>query len=103
MENWRMRFRRNWLYMLTGLLISVFLWLAVLGSALGVVYVTHQCRLLYHQLASLEQEKNSLEVDWGRYLLEESSLASMQRLEAVAQKDLELQVPGIEKIVVVKP
>ena len=29
MENWRMRFRRNWLYMLTGLLISVFLWLAV--------------------------------------------------------------------------
>lgn len=83
--------------------LVVFLWLAVLGSALGVVYVAHQCRLLYHQLASLEQEKNSLEVDWGRYLLEESSLASMQRLEAVAQKDLELQVPGIEKIVVVKP
>ncbi len=81
----------------------VFLWLALLGSALAVVYVAHQCRLLYHELALLEQEKNALEVDWGRYLLEESALASMHRLEAVAQKDLALQVPGIEKIVVVKP
>lgn len=79
------------------------LWLAVVGSALGVVYVAHQSRLLYHELALLEQEKNRLEVDWGRYLLEESSLASMYRVETAAQKKLGLQVPGIEEIVVVKP
>lgn len=30
-----MRFRRNWLYMLTGLLISVFLWLAVSADTVG--------------------------------------------------------------------
>ncbi|HAD10293.1 MAG TPA: cell division protein FtsL [Porticoccaceae bacterium] len=83
--------------------LIVFLWLAVLGSALGVVYVTHQSRLLYHELALLEQEKNRLEVDWGRYLLEESSLASMHRVEAAAQKELGLAVPGIEEVVVVKP
>ena len=79
------------------------LWILVLFSGLCVVLVSHKTRLLYGELAILEQQKNSLEVAWGQYLLEESSLASLHRLESYAQKELGMRVPVLDQIVVVKP
>ncbi len=35
MDSWRTTFKRNWLYMLTGTLISVFLWVAVSADTVG--------------------------------------------------------------------
>ncbi len=35
MDGWRATFKRNWLYMLTGTLISVFLWVAVSADTVG--------------------------------------------------------------------
>ena len=78
-------------------------WALMLLSGLSVVFVSHQCRLLYSELAELEQEKNRLEVAWGQYLLEESSLASLHRVEAVARQELAMQAPTLEQIVVVNP
>ena len=40
--------------------IMVVVWLLMLCSGLSVVYVSHQCRLLYSELALLEQQKNCL-------------------------------------------
>ncbi|RLA44308.1 MAG: cell division protein FtsL [Gammaproteobacteria bacterium] len=79
------------------------LWLSVLLSGLAVVYVSHQNRVLYTELAVLEQKKHRLEVAWGQYLLEESSLASLQRVEILARQKLTMQVPPLEEIVMVKP
>lgn len=79
------------------------LWLLVLISGVAVVYVSHQCRLLYGQLAALEQQKNQLEVEWGQYLLEESTLASLQRIEQLATQELDMQVPVLDDVVVVRP
>ena len=67
-------------------------WLAVLLSGLGVVYVSHQCRLLYGELAQLQQEKNRLEIARGQNLL-----------EASAHGKLHMQVPALDEIVRVKP
>ena len=83
--------------------VTVALWLSVLLSGLCVIYTSHQCRLLYSELALREQEKHSLEVAWGKYLLEESSLASLHRVESLARRELGMQAPVLDEIVRVNP
>jgi|AZII01.1.fsa_nt_gi cell division protein FtsL len=78
-------------------------WMAVLLSGLGVVYVSHHCRLLYGELAQLQQEKNRLEIARGQNLLEASALASLHRVEKLALGKLDMQVPALDEIIRVKP
>ena len=78
------------------------LWLAVLVSGIAVVNSSHLCRQLYGQLSLLEREKNSLQVEWGRYLLEQSSWASLSRVEQLAAARLKMRVPAAEEIVMVQ-
>ena len=78
-------------------------WLAVLLSGLGVVYTSHQCRLLYGELAQLQQEKNRLEIARGQNLLEASAQASLHRVEQLALGKLGMQVPALDEIIRVKP
>jgi len=82
-------------------LLSV-IWVAVICSALSVVYVSHLCRQLYSELSRLEQDANTLQVEWGRYLLEQSSWASLSRIERLAKSRLQMRVPGAEEIVVIR-
>jgi len=79
------------------------LWLLVLVSAVAVVVTSHRCRLLYAELARLQQQENHLQVEWGQYLLEQSSWASLNRIEQLAHEELGMQVPEFEDMVVVKP
>ncbi|MDO7653696.1 MAG: cell division protein FtsL [Porticoccus sp.] len=77
-------------------------WVTVICSALSVVYVSHLCRQLHNELSRLEQEENTLQVEWGRYLLEQSSWASLSRIEQLAKSRLNMRVPDTEEIVVVR-
>lgn len=77
-------------------------WMTVICSALSVVYVSHLCRQLHSELSRLEQEENTLQVEWGRYLLEQSSWASLSRIEQLAKSHLHMRVPNTEEIVVVR-
>ncbi len=79
------------------------LWLLVMASALAVVQVSHLCRQRYSELASLQRQENRLQVQWGQYLLEQSSWASLTRIEAIAQDKLGMQVPETDDVVMVKP
>jgi cell division protein FtsL len=78
------------------------LWLALVLSALSVIYVSHLCRQLYNELAKLDQEANALQVEWGRYLLEQSSWASLSRVEQLAKSQLQMRVPEPSEIVIVR-
>jgi cell division protein FtsL len=79
------------------------LWVATLVSALGVVHVSHSCRLLYSELAQLQQEENDLQVAWGQYLLEQSSLATLTLIESKAEQELGMRVPELQDVVMVQP
>jgi len=83
--------------------IVVVVWLLDLVSTVAVVIASHRCRQLYAELARLQQEENRLQVEWGQYLLEQSSWASLGRIEQLAQEKLEMYVPEIDTIVLVKP
>ena len=83
------------------LLLLLTLWLMTIVSSLGVVYVTHDTRLKYHQLETLRRQENQLQVAWGQYLLEENTWAAYSRVEKIARDDLSMQTPTADNTIVV--
>lgn len=88
-------FRRN-------ALIIAGLWFAVLASGLGVVYSTHLSRKLVNELNVARHQSSDLHVQWGQYLLEQSTWAAYNRVENVATDKLQMMVPPHQSIVIVK-
>lgn len=83
-------------------LLWVFLlWMAVLVSALAVIYSAHDTRNKFSALEVLRVQQNALQVDWGKYLLEESAHASFGRIEKIATEKLLMTVPTMKQVVVV--
>lgn len=77
--------------------------LAVMLSALGIVYAEHQQRRLFVELQSLEQTRDALNVEWGRLQLEQSTWATHGRVEALARERLDMVIPSPESVVIVRP
>ena len=85
------------------LISCLLLWVLVVLSAIAVIYSNHLCRNLYAELSRLEQQKNALQVEWGRYLLEQSTWASLGRVEKIASSELKMHIPASGEIVMVAP
>ncbi len=81
----------------------VFMLVLVLISALGVVYVKHQSRKLFVELQALQQDRDELNIEWGKLLLELSTLATPTRVERIARDELGMKPPSPEKIIIVTP
>ena len=77
------------------------LWLAVVFSAVAVAYYSHLCRQTYGELTAMEREANQLQVDYGRYLLEQSAWGSLQRVDSMARDRLQMDTPQASEIVMV--
>ena len=73
----------------------------VLVSGLSVVYLTHRDRVLFNKLQVLREQANELDVQWGQLLIEQSTLGVGGRVEQRATEQLEMQIPEIEKIIMV--
>ena len=78
------------------------LWMAVVGSSLGVVYSTFATRQATHQLEDLRRQAADLQVDSGKYLLEKGTLAAYTRVEVEAETQLDMVVPAIESLEMVR-
>ena len=87
---------------MTGLLRIALLWIVVVVSALAVAFVSHLCREKYSQLTAMEREANQLQVDYGKYLLEQSAWGSLQRIENMAVNNLQMRSPQPEEILMIK-
>jgi len=77
--------------------------LAVLASAISVVYTKHQSRVEFVALQKLEQRRDHLNEEWGRLLLEQSTWASPGRVERQAKRRLNMIVPTADRTVVINP
>ena len=78
------------------------IWGAVLVSALLVVWSTHACRDLVTELMTLQAEENELQVVHGQFLLQEGALGSPMRLEKLAKERLEMRIPPVSEIMVIR-
>jgi len=79
----------------------VLLLIAVLASALAVVYVKALQRELFSELQSTQQTRDTLHTEWGQLLLEQNTWAAPVRVQALAQQQLGMVVPTSKDVVMV--
>lgn len=77
--------------------------LALLVSALAVIYSKYQSRLIFIEIQKQERALDQYEVEWGQLQLELTTLAEQNRVEQVAREQLKLVMPLREKIIYIKP
>lgn len=83
--------------------LFVALLVAVLASAIGVVYARHERRQAFIALSALEKQRDELNIEFGRLQLEQATWSETNRLEQVASTRIGLVFPGSQDVVVLKP
>ncbi len=78
--------------------LDIMLALALIVSALTLVNVQHRARTVFVELEALKKEAGELDVEWGKLRLEQSTLTSHARVEALAKTQLGLVTPSLDKI-----
>ncbi|MET0073014.1 MAG: cell division protein FtsL [Candidatus Thiodiazotropha lotti] len=86
----------------SGKVLFSLLVLAVLISAIGVVYSKYLSRKHFVALQELQAEQERIGVEWGRLQLEESTLATHSVVERKAGDGLKMHLPDFTEIVVIK-
>lgn len=79
----------------------ILLIVAVLASALAVVYVKALNRQLYSDLQVVQQARDSLHVQSGQLLLEQNTWAAPARVQTIAQEQLGMIVPASKDIAMI--
>ncbi|MEJ2131515.1 MAG: cell division protein FtsL [Gammaproteobacteria bacterium] len=74
------------------------LFLALVGSAMSVVWTAHRIRTLTGELERLHDAQDTLLEERGRLLLEHSAFAALTRVEAVATEDLGMKTPSQDEM-----
>lgn len=88
---------------LSRLLVPGLLILAVLVSAIGLVYSKHMSRRMFVELQSLKQQVTDLNTEWGQLQLEQSAWTDHGRIEQIARDRLLMKQPDAEEVVFIKP
>lgn len=73
--------------------------LAILSSALSVIYIKTVQRNLYSQLQASQQDYDNLKTEWSQLLLEENTWVAPVRIQALAQQELGMRVPEMKNTV----
>ncbi len=71
----------------------------VVLSGLTVVGLHHRGRQLSTELHGLQRERDALNVEWGRLLLEEATWSQHRHVEEVARGELGMAMPGPDRTV----
>ena len=78
----------------------VLLVVAVITSAVGVVYARHESRLHFVELNRLSVERDNLNFEFGRLQLEQATWAENSRIEQIARGRLGMVSPEAAELVV---
>ncbi|MCB5188592.1 cell division protein FtsL [Methylobacillus caricis] len=83
--------------------LNLILFLVLIVTALGVITAQHKARKLYIELQQQQDASKLYEIEWGQLQLEQSTWAMHSRIEQIAEKRLNMQVPETNRIQVVAP
>ncbi len=87
---------QNWFY-------SMALVLLVMASAIACIYAKHESRKLFTALQGLIDERDRMEVDWGRLQIEQGTWSTYARVEQVAREKMNMRLPDAEQIELLSP
>lgn len=82
-------------------LLVVVLSALVVGSGVTVVYAKYENRKLFMELQSFYKVRDQLDEEWGRLLLEQSTLARQGRVERLARERLGMVAPDPSEVVII--
>lgn len=85
-----------------GALAMAVLLLAVMASAIAVVWARHQGRVSFVELTQLQNERDALNVEFGRLELEQATWAAPGRVEQIARSQLGMITPAPAQIELVR-
>ena len=79
-------------------------WLAllltmVISSAMAVIYVKHESRILFAELRNTQKLQDQEVIEWGRLQLQNSTLATHSNVESRARKILKMRLPEEVQVV----
>ena len=77
--------------------------LAIVGTAVAVVYERYRHRQLFVELSKLEHARDELNIEFGRLQLEQATLAQATRVDQEARGRLGMKFPEAADIVVIRP
>ncbi len=83
---------------LVGIMAVLGLLAAVLVSALGVVWTRNQSRVLFVQLTSLQNQRDALNIEYGKLELEQATYAEPRRVDSEARLKLGMVDPQPQDI-----
>lgn len=78
--------------------LDILLALILTVCALAVVNAQHRARTLFVELEALKKEARELEVEWGKLQLEQGTLTSHARVQALAERQLGLISPPLDRV-----
>jgi len=78
--------------------LNILLLCLAIVCALGVVSSQHKARKLFVELQKEQDLARQMEVEWGQLQLEQSTWAMPSRVEKIAIRQLQMQLPKSEKI-----
>ncbi len=80
---------------------KVILVIAVVALSLLVINLRHHSRLLVTEFQQLKLERDSMNIEWGKLLLEEGAWSQHQRIEVTAKTKLGMALPSRDQLVIV--
>ncbi len=83
--------------------LNLILFSLLIMTALGTVTSQHKARKLYFELQQQQDAAKQYAIEWGQLQLEQSTWAMHARIEQIAEKQLQMQVPDAKRIQVVAP
>lgn len=81
-----------------GVLAVGVLLLAVIASGIAVVWARHQDRVAFVDLSKLQNQRDALNVDFGRLEIEQATWASPSRIESIARGQLDMISPPASSV-----
>lgn len=85
-----------------GALAVMVLLLAVVATGIAVVWARHQDRIAFVRLSQLQDQRDALNVEFGRLELEQATWASPSRIEQIARGRLGMISPPVESVEMVR-
>ena len=81
-----------------GATIVLALLISVVASALGVVWTRHENRVLFVSLTALQNQRDDLNIEYGRLELEQATHAEPRRIDDEARQKLGMFEPRPQDI-----
>lgn len=79
-------------------LVMLILLAAVLASAVGVVWTRHESRVLFVNLTQLQNQRDDINIEYGKLELEQATHAEPRRVDDEARQRLGMFNPSPQDI-----